>query len=497
MITNCSCRSHRLGRGMGTDGCGDLISHKPSTYHGRKASCRITLDGPPRIAVAPATTFTTLRPKIFSTVDVPQEPRLLPPSERVENKNNKVHPLPLPPGGVSRPVSWHQSLDKSQGKARKGQWEKGKLLGRGTYGSVYEATNCETGSLCALKEVDIIPDDTKSSECIRQLEQVILLNPLRSKSSTKFKTSKHCTVFGFRSAWLKMFLATEIMSSVQVEDKFCIYLEHVHPGSISKYVRERCGAVTESVVRNFTRHILSGLAYLHSEKTVHRDIKGANLLVDSSGVVKLADFGLAKHLSPYVVDLSLKGTPHWMAPEVLQAALRKDANSEHVYSVDIWSLGCTVIEMVTGKPPWSEFTAVQAMFNALNKSPPIPEALSLEGRDFLSRCLQRNPEKLSSAASLLEHPWCATFDHSFPLCKQEGSEIECKFQIGVSQNRTKSEKTSRNRNRKKPRKSKNQMVRKYHNPRRSLVHQPDGLNMDSSLMSKIFTSPPWKWFSNC
>ncbi|KAI3758987.1 hypothetical protein L6452_06560 [Arctium lappa] len=433
------CRSQRCG--MNTKACGALISSKPSTYHrrrgyprdinGEKVGCGIRLDVPPRSA--PATTFTSpaLSPKRFSTVDifdsafaVPQELRLSPPSrrspvhsptsqspypkphllnnksppERTESNNTNVHPLPLPPG-VSRPVSSRPSFDKSDGQSTKGQWQKGKLLGRGTYGSVYEATNRETGRLCALKEVDVIPDDTKSSECIRQLEQEIKV----------LRNLEHPNIV--------QYLGSEV-----VEDKFCIYLEHVHPGSISKYVRERCGAVTESVVRNFTRHILSGLAYLHSKKTVHRDIKGANLLVDSSGVVKLADFGLAKHLSPHVIDLSLKGTPHWMAPEVLQAAMRKDANPEHTYTMDIWSLGCTVIEMVTGKPPWSEFSAVQAMFNVLHRSPPIPETLSSEGKDFLHRCLQRNPEKRSSAALLLEHPFVRnSFEHNLSLCKQEVS----------------------------------------------------------------------------
>lgn len=433
------CRSHRCG--MNTKTCGALISSKPSTYHrrrgypqdinGEKVGRGIRLDVPPRSA--PATTFTSpaLSPKRFSTLDifdyafaVPQELRLSPPSrrspvhsppsqspylklhllnnksppERTESNSTNVHPLPLPPG-VSRPVSSRRSFDKSDGQSTKGQWQKGKLLGRGTYGSVYEATNRETGSLCALKEVDVIPDDTKSSECIRQLEQEIKI----------LRNLEHPNIV--------QYLGSEV-----VEDKFCIYLEHVHPGSISKYVRERGGAVTESVVRNFTRHILSGLAYLHSKKTVHRDIKGANLLVDSSGVVKLADFGLAKHLSPHVIDLSLKGTPHWMAPEVLQAAMRKDANPEHTYTMDIWSLGCTVIEMVTGKPPWSEFSAVQAMFNVLHRSPPLPETLSSEGKDFLNRCLQRNPEKRSSAALLLEHPFVRnSFDHNLSLCKQQVS----------------------------------------------------------------------------
>ncbi|KAI3777420.1 hypothetical protein L1987_47220 [Smallanthus sonchifolius] len=412
---------------MNIKGGGVPLSSKPSTYHRRKGYPQDINGekghGDIRLHVsarsAPTTTFTspTLSPKRFSTFDIfdsafagTRDFHLLPPSEsstrrsqlhspplqspymisRTESNNTNVHPLPLPP---SRPASRRQSLDKSDGQSIKGQWLKGKLLGRGTYGSVYEATNLETGSLCAMKEVDIIPDDHKSSESIRQLEQ--------DCNSVLFVDSIICD---------------------NVEDRFCICLEYVHPGPINKYVREHFGAITESVVRNFTRHILSGLAYLHSKKIVHRDIKGANLLVDASGVVKLADFGLAKHLSVHTTDLSLKGSPHWMAPEVLQAVMRKDASLEHVFTMDIWSLGCTVIEMLTGKPPWSEFNGVQAMFNVLNKSPTIPETLSSEGKDFLNLCLQRNPEKRSTAALLLEHPFVrCSFDHNLSQCKQKFS----------------------------------------------------------------------------
>lgn len=448
-------RSDRHGMN-GKDGRGIPISSKPSTYRRRRGSPQDAngeQNGDIRLCVparsAPATTFTspTLSPKRFSTVDIfdsafngPREFNFSPPCEssnrrnqlhspplqspyvngkghinvcahlpnnksplescvvRTESSNANVHPLPLPLPPPSRPVSKRQSLDKDV-QSIKAQWQKGKLLGRGTFGTVYEATNRETGSLCAMKEVDVIPDDSKSSECIRQLEQEIKI----------LRNLEHPNIV--------QYLGSEV-----IDDRFCIYLEYVHPGSINKYIRDHCEAVTESVVRNFTRHILSGLAYLHSKKTVHRDIKGANLLVDSSGVVKLADFGLAKHLSPHVTDLSLKGSPHWMAPEVLQAAMRKDTNPEHTYTMDIWSLGCTVIEMVTGKPPWSELNGVQAMFNVLNRSPPIPETLSSEGKDFLNRCLQRNPEKRSSAALLLEHPFVRhSFDHNISLCKQEFS----------------------------------------------------------------------------
>ncbi|XP_071731458.1 uncharacterized protein [Rutidosis leptorrhynchoides] len=443
-------RSDRIG--MKTKSRCVPIPAKTSTYSRRKGypqemngDADIRLDVPARSA--PATTFTspTRSPKRFSTLDYfdsafagPHECHLSPSSEESKrqfhlhspqlhspyvNNNVGVHPLPLPLP-PSQPVSRHHSLERSE-QSIKGQWQKGKLLGRGTFGTVYEAANRETGSLCAMKEVDIIPDDPKSSECIRQLEQEIKV----------LRNLEHPNIVHY--------LGSEV-----VDNRFCIYLEYVHPGSLNKYVRDHCAAVTESVIRNFTRHILSGLAYLHSKKTVHRDIKGANLLVDSSGVVKLADFGLAKHLTTHITDLSLKGSPHWMAPEVLleitifliilrvmkkviisyfmqvlQAVMRKDSNPEHTFTMDIWSLGCTVIEMVTGKPPWSEFNGVQAMFNVLNRSPPIPETLSPEGKDFLSRCLQRNPEKRSSAAALLEHPFVR---HSFDpntLCKQDFSSL--------------------------------------------------------------------------
>ncbi|KAK9054346.1 hypothetical protein SSX86_025424 [Deinandra increscens subsp. villosa] len=418
------------GCGMNTKGGGVLASSKHSTYHctrgypqdvnGEKIHGDIRLRNSARSA--PTTTFTspTLSPKRFSTVDIfdsasagTREFHQLPPSE-VSTRRSQLHspplqsptahPLPLPP---SRPVSRRQSLDQPDGRSVKRQWLKGKLLGRGTFGTVYEATNSETGSLCAIKEVDIISDDPKSSECIRQLEQVTHLIHL---------------IFPCFGTYFLIFPYFHVsrLTSTHVEDRFCIYLEYVHPGPINKYIREHSGAITEPVVRNFTRHILSGLAYLHSKKTVHRDIKGANLLVDASGVVKLADFGLAKHLSAHTTDLSLKGSPHWMAPEVLQAVMRKDGNLEHAFTMDIWSLGCTVIEMVTGKPPWSEYTGVQALFNVLNRSPTIPETLSSEGKDFLNLCLQRNPEKRSSAALLLKHPFVrCSFDHNLSLSKQE------------------------------------------------------------------------------
>ncbi|KAL0321988.1 UNVERIFIED_CONTAM: Mitogen-activated protein kinase kinase kinase [Sesamum calycinum] len=324
------------------------------------------------------------------------------------NGQATVHPLPLPPGAAmssqpapispvgsksdlpgvctpsqSSPISSFAAKPEFPGasipsqpyplspggsKHVKSQWQKGKLIGRGTFGSVYVASNRETGALCAMKEVEILPDDSKSAECMRQLEQEI-------------KVLSH----------LKHPNIVQYYGSEIVGDKFYIYLEYVHPGSISKFINDHCGAITESVVRNFTRHILSGLAYLHSKKTIHRDIKGANLLVDAYGVVKLADFGMAKHLNGQTANLSLKGSPYWMAPELLQSAMQTDGNCDIALAVDIWSLGCTIIEMMNGKPPWSEYEGAAALFKVLKETHPIPETLSAEGKDFLQCCFRRNP----------------------------------------------------------------------------------------------------------
>ncbi|XP_074578375.1 mitogen-activated protein kinase kinase kinase 5-like [Curcuma longa] len=302
--------------------------------------------------------------------------------------NVQVHPLPLPPGASppSQSTFSHQNAAKAEVLQKTNQWQKGKLLGSGTFGNVYEATNRHTGALCAMKEVNIIPDDPKSAECLKQLEQEI-------KFLSQFKHPNIVQYYGTET----------------IEDQLYIYLEYVHPGSINKYVRQYCGAMTESVVRNFTRHILNGLIYLHSKNIMHRDIKGANLLVDVNGVVKLADFGMAKHLSGAAPALSLKGSPFWMAPEMLQATMNKEIGYD--LAVDIWSLGCTIIEMFTGKHPWSDLEGPQAMFKVLQKDPPIPETLSSEGKNFLQCCFRRNPAERPTANMLLDHPFLRNANH--------------------------------------------------------------------------------------
>ncbi|XWS45306.1 hypothetical protein CRYUN_Cryun15aG0125300 [Craigia yunnanensis] len=322
--------------------------------------------------------------------------------EGIEAKVDLLHQYIRGAAMATPSPSIPQVTTKPEPLPMKCQWQKGKLIGRGTFGSVYVASNRETGALCAMKEVEMFPDDPKSAECIKQLEQEIkVLSQLKHPNIVQY--------YGSEIA----------------EDKFYIYLEYVHPGSINKYVHDHCGAITESVVRNFTRHILSGLAYLHSTKTIHRDIKGANLLVDSSGVVKLADFGMSKHLSGQRADLSLKGSPYWMAPELMQAVMQKDNSSDLALAVDIWSLGCTIVEMFNGKAPWSEYEGAAAMFKVMRDTPLIPEILSPEGKDFLRCCFRRNPAERPSASMLLEHRFVkCSQSQDMPISPRERSEFK-------------------------------------------------------------------------
>ncbi|XP_020974817.1 mitogen-activated protein kinase kinase kinase YODA isoform X1 [Arachis ipaensis] len=311
-----------------------------------------------------------------------------------DDVTQKTHPLPLPPITVTSyclspnySSSTTPSAPRSPARAeiqtsQVSRWKKGKLLGRGTFGHVYlgfdSSLICsESGEMCAMKEVTLFADDDKSRECAQQLQQeIMLLSQLQHPNIVRYYGSE------------------------TVEDKLYIYLEYVSAGSIYKLLREY-GQLGENAIRNYTRQILLGLAYLHAKNTVHRDIKGANILVDPNGQIKLADFGMAKHITGESCPFSFKGSPHWMAPEVVHNS--NDCN----LAVDIWSLGCTVLEMATTKPPWSQFEGVAAIFKILQmkKLPEAPEHLSEDGKDFVRLCLQRNPQDRPSAVQLLEHPF--------------------------------------------------------------------------------------------
>lgn len=154
---------------------------------------------------------------------------------------------------------------------------------------------------------------------------------------------------------------------VQIENPYLnIFLEYAAGGSIKDRIR-KYGVIIDDILKSYNKYyysyvkqLLLGLEYLHRNGIAHRDIKGANLLLSYDGTVKLSDFGSSKRfMSNKTTKSKLQGTPLWMAPEVIKG----QCEEQGWLKADIWSVGCTIIEMVTGSPPWNQYSSpIAAMY---------------------------------------------------------------------------------------------------------------------------------------
>ncbi|OCK83656.1 Pkinase-domain-containing protein [Lepidopterella palustris CBS 459.81] len=250
-------------------------------------------------------------------------------------------------------------------------YQLGDCLGKGAFGSVYRALNWGTGETVAIKQVRM--ENLPKSELKTIMLEIDLLKNLNHPNIVKYN--------GF----------------VKATDSLYIILEYCENGSLHS-ICKNFGKFPENLVSLYMSQVLHGLLYLHEQGVIHRDIKGANILTTKEGLVKLADFGVATKASG-LDESSVVGTPYWMAPEVIEL-------SGATTSSDIWSLGCTVIELIEGKPPYHKLQPMQALFRIVNdEHPPIPGSASPAVRDFLMQCFQKNPNLRISAKRLLKHPW--------------------------------------------------------------------------------------------
>ncbi|KAH3761228.1 dihydrolipoamide succinyltransferase [Pelomyxa schiedti] len=180
-----------------------------------------------------------------------------------------------------------------------------------------------------------------------------------------------------------------------------IVMEYIENGSLSSIVK-RYGILPENIVCTYVSQVLEGLAYLHEQGVIHRDIKGANLLLTTKGTVKLSDFGVAMRqntLSKAATEDIIAGTPCWMAPEVVQMQTPTSA-------CDIWSLGSTIIELLTGDPPYHDCPMQAAMYRiVMDDHPPFPSNISLAMEDFLLHCFKKDENLRLPADQLILHPW--------------------------------------------------------------------------------------------
>nr|WCD39453.1 Ste11-1 [Ganoderma boninense]VWO94206.1 STE/STE11/BCK1 protein kinase [Ganoderma boninense] len=268
------------------------------------------------------------------------------------------------------------------------RWVRGELIGKGTYGRVYLALNATTGEMIAVKQVEI-PRTASDKDDSRQ---VTVVEALKLESET-LKDLDHPNIVSY-------------LGFEETPTFLSIFLEYVPGGSIASCLRKH-GRFDEEVTKSFTGQILAGLEYLHSKNILHRDLKADNILVETSGVCKISDFGISKRtddINMAAVYTAMQGTVFWMAPEVVNSKA-KGYNSK----IDIWSVGCVVFEMWTGQRPWlgQEAMAVLIHLYQTKQPPPVPVGIELSSLadDLRLRCFAADPDLRPTAAELRKHPY--------------------------------------------------------------------------------------------
>ena len=250
---------------------------------------------------------------------------------------------------------------------------RGQLIGKGTYGRVYVAINATTGEFLAVKQVEV-SQRSAGQDKDRMKELVAALD-------LEIDTMQH----------LEHPNIVQYLGCDRNDCSISIYLEYISGGSVGSCLRKH-GKFEEDVVRSLTRQTLAGLAYLHTEGILHRDLKADNILLDVDGTCKISDFGISKksdNIYGNDASNSMQGSVFWMAPEVIRSQ-----GPGYSAKVDIWSLGCVVLEMFAGRRPWSKEEVVGAIYKlgSLNLAPPIPDdvsvAISPEAVAFMSDCFE-------------------------------------------------------------------------------------------------------------
>ncbi|XP_020579406.1 mitogen-activated protein kinase kinase kinase ANP1-like [Phalaenopsis equestris] len=252
-------------------------------------------------------------------------------------------------------------------------WLRGPLVGRGATATVSLAAAAATGDIFAVKSAPL----THSAPLQREQTILASLNSPFILSSLGFEVTKETSGALF----------------------YNLFLEYAGGGSLADDIKRRSDPLKEAEIRSRARDILIGLAHLHNSGVAHCDLKPGNVLIGSDGRAKIGDLGCARWIA--AGEREIRGSPMYMSPEAVRG-------EEQGFPADIWSFGCTVIEMATGRPPWPDVTDAVEGINRIGFSgevPVIPDCFSDEGRDFVNNCLKMNSTERWTADELLRHPF--------------------------------------------------------------------------------------------
>lgn len=269
-------------------------------------------------------------------------------------------------------------------------YQLGNCIGKGQYGIVFRALQLATGQFVAVKRVDV--EGVPAREVSQFMREVELLRRLNHPGIVRY------------------------IGMSRSEKSLDIVLEYVEGGSLLSALKS-FGPLNERLAASYCARILDSLSYLHQQDVVHCDLKAANILTTKTGNVKLTDFGVS--LNMRAMDTSrnkVAGSPNWMAPEVIEL-------KGITPFADIWSLGCTAIELVTGRPPFAELdNSLAVMYQVVEGTMPMPTGLSDEFDDFLRQCFRKTPTERPSAIQLADHPWIKAGVNVDPaLRRQDGT----------------------------------------------------------------------------
>ena len=284
-------------------------------------------------------------------------------------------------------------------------------IGHGAFGSVYKAVHNSTKKLYAIKIIDYSKDNNKENNNIINYNY---LSVQQETSLMKLVNQSNYIVKYYGSYFSRK------------SNTLWLILEYCSSGSAIDLMLSMDRTFSEVEVATIMEMVLQGLVLIHSKNLIHRDIKGANILLSEDGYAKLGDFGVSAQLLSEKYRKSKKGSPYWMSPQVA-------SNLKYDFKTDIWSLGITCVELIEGEPPFSDLKPKSVIEKIAKKPPSVDEIVDFnehtyEFKSFIEHCLEKDPKKRYSADELLKHDFITKFSkgrkYMIDLIKKHEIDIE-------------------------------------------------------------------------